>query len=422
MTNVRAVWPGHAWSCGVVLMATMLLAGCTATNPLYRPAERLYTAGPEPGYGAYLAGAREHLNKYAVAVDGFERERQIEWRMPFERAPAAHCSGEDTTGLLLIHGLADTPFIFRDLAERLAERCVRVRAILLPGHGTRPGDLVTAESDLWFDAARTHARGLAKEVDRLYVGGHSLGGAIATVLALEDPSVEGLVAFAPAWELDGLNDVLWLGTLAEPFIDFIEREPEPNPVKYESLAVNTGDEMGEVLGRVRSALEARESIGDLPLLLVATEADSVIDLDYLQRGFREKFTHPASHMLLYRDTREPAPAWWQSRRMSERMAWLPEHRIVEMSHQSLPVGAGNPLYGIDGLIRHCLEPNGASREECLARDPASVRYAAYRGEDERSERYLTSRLTWNPHFDDLVNRVARLLAADRARSTESSPE
>lgn len=398
---------------GVVLVA-LLLAGCSAADPLYRPAEHLYTAGPEPDYDAYLTGARNHLEDYAIAIDGFERDRQIEWRMPFERAPAAGCSDQETAGLLLIHGLADTPFLFRDLADRLASRCVRVRAILLPGHGTRPGDLVTAESEQWFDVAAAHVRGFADEVDRLYVGGHSVGGAIATVLALEEPAVQGLVAFAPAWELDGLRDVLWLGTLAEPFIDFIEREPEPNPVKYESLAVNTGDEMGEILGRVQSALEARRSIDELPLLLVATEADSVIDLDYLQRTFRERFTHPESHMLVYRDTREPRPQWWQPRRMSERMAWLPEHRIIEFSHQSLPVGPDNPLYGTDGLIRHCLEPNGASREACLARDPDSIRYAAYRGEEERTGRYLTARLTWNPHFDDMVARVARLLEADRA--------
>lgn len=412
MTNGKGTWRQYPRLGLALLPAAMLLIGCTAADPLYRPAERLYTAGPEPDYGAYLDGARDHLREYAVAIDGFERERQIEWRMPFERAPAAHCGSDETTGLLLIHGLADTPFIFRDLADRLAARCVRVRAILLPGHGTRPGDLVTAESDQWFEAARAHANGLADQVDRLYVGGHSLGGAIATVLALEDPSVRGLVTFAPAWELDGLRDVLWLGTLAEPFIDFIEHEPEPNPVKYESLAVNAGDEMGEIIGRVQSELEAHRSIADLPLLLVATEADSVIDLDYLQRGFRERFTHPASHMLVYRDTREPAPSWWEAGRMSERMAWLPEHRIVEMSHQSLPVGPGNPLYGVDGLIRHCLEPNGASREECLARAPERIRYAAYRGEEDRAGPYLTSRLTWNPHFDDLVDRVADLLDAE----------
>lgn len=412
MTKGEGVRHGRGCLHGSVLASALLLAGCTAADPLYRPAGRLYTAGPEPDYGAYVAGAREHLREYAVGVDGFGRERQIEWRLPFERAPAAHCDRDDTTGLLLIHGLADTPFIFRDLADRLAARCIRVRAILLPGHGTRPGDLVTAESEDWFETARAHARGLAGEVDRLYVGGHSLGGAIATVLAVEEPSVHGLVAFAPAWELDGLRDVLWLGTLAEPFIDFLEHEPEPNPVKYESLAVNAADEMGEVLGRVQSALEARPVIGDLPLLLVATEADSVIDLDYLQRGFRERFTHPASHMLLYRDLREPEPAWWRPARMSERMAWLPEYRILEMSHQSLPVGPANPLYGLDGRIRHCLEPNGASREDCLDRDPQSIRYAAYRGEDERSARYLTSRLTWNPHFDDLVERVAGLLEAE----------
>ena len=411
MANAGGAGWWHGWPVPGLMLLAVLLVGCTASDPLYRPAERLYTAGPEPDYAAYVAGARQHLQQYAVAVDGFDRERQIEWRMPFERAPAAHCDPSETTGLLLIHGLADTPFIFRDLADRLAARCVRVRAILLPGHGTRPGDLVTAESEQWLEAARVHARGLSEQVDRLYVGGHSLGGAIATVLALEDPSVQGLVAFAPAWELAGLRDVLRLGTVAEPFIDFIEREPEPNPVKYESLAVNTGDEMGEILGRVQSELEVRPSIDELPLLLVATAADSVIDLDYLQRGFRERFTHPDSHMLVYRDTREPLPPWWQARRMSERMAWLPEHRIVEMSHQSLPVGPNNPLYGMDGLIRHCLEPNGVSREECLTRDPQGIRYAAYRGEEERTGRYLTSRLTWNPHFDDLVDRVARLLDA-----------
>jgi hypothetical protein len=117
-------------------------------------------------------------------------------------------------------------------------------------------------------------------------------------------------------------------------------------------------------------------------------------------------------MLVYRDTRANLPAWWEPRRMSERMAWLPEYRIVEMSHQSLPVGPGNPLYGLDGLIRHCLEPNGVSRADCLARDPQSIRYAAYRGEEERSGRYLTSRLTWNPHFDDLMDRVERLLGVE----------
>ncbi len=86
-----------------------------------------------------------------------------------------------------------------------------MRAILLPGHGTRPGGRVTAEAEQWFPFVRAHARDLAARVERLYLGGDSVGAAIATVVALEGwPRADGLVALAPAWELDGLRTAVRL--------------------------------------------------------------------------------------------------------------------------------------------------------------------------------------------------------------------
>lgn len=387
-----------------------LVVGCSAPPPLYTPAPRLFTAGPEPDYGAYLRATRAHLERHAVAVGDFPRERQIDWRMPFEREPGPGCDGRPQVGLLLIHGLADTPFVFRDLADRLAAHCVRVRAVLLPGHGTRPGDLVAAESGQWLAFARAHARALAGQVDRFYVGGHSMGGAIATILALEAPGrTDGLVALAPSWELDGLRNAIRLAPLAAPFIDFLEHEPEINPVKYESLAVNAGDEIGEIRARVQAAIERGGAAAGMPLLLAATAADSVIDVPYLGRTFAQRFGHRRSRMLVYRDPRAPLPPWWQRQRMLARPSYLPGRRIAELSHQSLPVAAANPLYGPGRPLQHCLEPNGLARRACLARDPGSIWYAAYRGEGERSAGRVTARLTWNPHFDDLAARVAELM-------------
>ena len=45
----------------------------------------------------------------------------------------------------------------------------------------------------------------------------------------------------------------------------------------------------------------------MPLFLVATEADSVINVSYLTEQFQRRFRHPASRMLVFRDTRRPWP-------------------------------------------------------------------------------------------------------------------
>ncbi|MDZ7749614.1 MAG: hypothetical protein U5K43_13105 [Halofilum sp. (in: g-proteobacteria)] len=267
--------------------------------------------------------------------------------------------------------------------------------------------------------ARAQVERFAGEVDRLYLGGHSVGAAIATVLALERDDVAGLVALAPMWELNGLRSYLWLATMAEPFVDFLEREPEINPVKYESLAVNVGDEVGEVRERVQVALRHAGEV-DLPTLLVATAADSVINLDYLQRTFRERLVHPRSRLVLYRDTRAPRPDWWNDARMVAYHAHRPSERILEMSHQSLPVAPDNPLYGRGAPLQHCLEPNGTDRATCLAAPRERVWYGAYH--DASPDDRIVSRLTWNPHFDALVDHVAALLGVDGVRIARAPRE
>lgn len=89
-----------------------LVSGSAQGDALYEPADSLYRSGPSPDYAAYVAGTRPHLEAYAVAVEGFPRSQQIEWRLPFEEPPASGCDREETAGLLLVHGLADTPSVF----------------------------------------------------------------------------------------------------------------------------------------------------------------------------------------------------------------------------------------------------------------------------------------------------------------------
>ncbi|WP_345544426.1 hypothetical protein, partial [Streptomyces chitinivorans] len=169
--------------------------------------------------------------------------------------------------------------------------------------------------------------------------------ALATEYALsgQSPEPAGLVALAPAWELNGLGSYLWLARVADLFGDFVEEEPELNPVKYESLAFNAGAQTADVLSETQDILESRQH-WDLPLFLVATEADSVINLDYLVQQFRNRFTYPDSRMLVFRDLRRPWPDTLQSPRIESLNSFLPQFNILEFSHQSLAISANNELY------------------------------------------------------------------------------
>jgi len=386
-----------------IMLTAMLSSACSATGPLYTPSPTQLTAGPADDFTAYLAETRRYLENNLVPVEGFPREDQVEWNMPFRMVPPESCTDGPTRGILLVHGLSDSPFVFRDFARALAKDCVEVRTVLLQGHGTRPGDMINARADVWREQVRTHFDTLADGVDVPLIGGFSLGGALATEMALSDqqPRPAGLVAIAPAWQLNGLENYLWLASTANLFLDFVEEEPELNPVKYESLTINAAVQLSDVLDSLQHRF-SEQAPSDLPLFLVATEADSVINLPYLLDSFHTRFGHPDNRMIVFRDQRrdwhyKPDP------KITLLDSYRPDQNILEFSHQSLPASPDNLLYGVGNPLQRCLEPNQLSLEECRALPSGKLWYSAYSDEPQPVP---TSRLTYNPEFD----RVARELS------------
>jgi len=392
-----------------LIMLAALTAACSTSPALYQPAEAQLGAGSADDFEQYLTDTRDHLTENLIAVPDFPRERQIEWNMPFRTPPAGHCGSGPRRGMLLVHGLSDSPFVFRDLARVLAEQCVEVRTVLLQGHGTRPGDMVAASADVWRRQVREHYEALAEDVDIPYIGGFSLGGALATERALADdsPRPAGLVVLAPAWELNGLKDYLWLASAARLFRDFVEEEPELNPVKYESFATNSAVQLSRVLNGVKAQLAQYTTI-DLPVLVAATEADSVINLPFLVNEFRTRFTSPDSRMLVFRDLREPWPENWQDNRIASFNSYLPDDNILEFSHQSLAIAPDNELYGIGKPLHRCLEPNLISLDDCRQLADRELWFSAWH---DTEKPVLTSRLTYNPWFNKVADALTTFVLA-----------
>lgn len=384
-----------------------LIAACASPPAMYEPASAQLQAGSPADYEQYLAQTRKHLDENLVPVPGFPRQQQIDWNMPFRAMPGAHCDPDKTRGILLVHGLSDSPFVFRDFARVLSDECVEVRTVLLQGHGTRPGDLVTADADVWRQQVREHFDALAEDVDIPFIGGFSLGGALATERALAEDSIRpaGLVVLAPAWELNGLKDYLWLASAARLLRDFVEEEPELNPVKYESFATNSAVQLSDVLDSVQDLLSRYREI-DLPVLVAATEADSVINLEFLVDQFRTRFTNPDNRMLIFRDLREPWPEAWQDDRIVSFNSYLPDNNILEFSHQSLAIAPDNELYGIGKPLHRCLEPNLISLEECRQLGDKDLWFSAWH---DTEKPVLTSRLTYNPWFNEVAEAVTEFV-------------
>jgi carboxylesterase len=106
--------------------------------------------------------------------------------------------GSTQYGVLLIHGFTGTPAIWRDLASKLSKLGVSLSCPLLPGHGHQSSDLLTVHWEDWYQCVENAYLELNKRCSHVIVIGHSLGGALALMLASKHPSIQKLFLIAPA--------------------------------------------------------------------------------------------------------------------------------------------------------------------------------------------------------------------------------
>jgi carboxylesterase len=97
---------------------------------------------------------------------------------------------------ILVHGYLGAGQNFGPLPPKLAEAGWRVRVLRLPGHGTSPRDLQKVSPDDLLDAVDTAAADARASHRRVALVGHSMGGALCTLVAAQRP-VDRLVLAAP---------------------------------------------------------------------------------------------------------------------------------------------------------------------------------------------------------------------------------
>ncbi len=122
--------------------------------------------------------------------------------------------GNNETGILLLHGWTCYTNELFPLAEYLNSLGYTVTAPLLRGHGTKPEDLLGVTWRDWLADARQAMNELKKHTPKIFVGGISMGGNLAMLLA-EDEGVAGVVPMGAAvrykFHLEAKISVFFMG-------------------------------------------------------------------------------------------------------------------------------------------------------------------------------------------------------------------
>jgi alpha-beta hydrolase superfamily lysophospholipase len=221
---------------------------------------------------------------------------------PYNRSYELVPAGEPRGSVLLMHGLTDSPYSVRGIAEVFQSRGYYVVALRLPGHGTVPSGLRDVRWEDWYAAVAAAARhaaargGIGKP---FYIGGHSTGAALATlyaVRALDDaelPQPQGLYLVSAAI---GITPFAVLTNVISglAFIPWFEKSrwmdvlPEYDPYKYNSFPVNAANQIHTLTGALRSALDdagQRGRLAAMPRLVVFQSiVDSTITAREVVRG------------------------------------------------------------------------------------------------------------------------------------------
>jgi esterase/lipase len=337
-------------------------------------------------FEAYRSEALERLEQHR-AFQTEDRSAELAWNAPREWRPQGH----PRKGILLVHGLGDSPWTFHDIGEHLAARGFLVRAMLLPGHGTRPEDLLDVKLRDWRRAVTEQTQALHAKVKEVYLGGFSLGANLVLDYAYAHPEIAGLLLFSPAFKSDETFSWLtpWI-SWAVPWLLKPEGRVAQNAVRYIIVPTNGFAQFYLSARKVRRDLDRAPY--DKTVLMVAAEHDDILDSTYLLKTFRARFTNPASRLIWYGSP--PAKAKNDSR-VLVRTDFLPDLHISQFSHMGVVFSPDNPLYGIHGSLRIC--SNGEDKSAIAACEQgAPVWYAGW-GYAEEGKIY--ARLTFNPYFD-----------------------
>ena len=220
-------------------------------------------------------------------------------------------------GILLIHGVTDSPYSMRAIAELLQKQGLYVLVLRLPGHGTAPAALKDVSLDDWRAVVAMGVRQLKNVIPAevpIYLGGYSTGGGLVvdytldTLQQTELQRPDGILLFSPAIGITSFaRFISW--DLALSNIPYFEKfawlsiNPEFDPYKYNSFPKIAGHLVYRLTRDIQTKidkLQASPQWQDMPpVLTFQSLVDSTVNTRAIVTHFYSRLQSSNSELVLF---------------------------------------------------------------------------------------------------------------------------
>jgi alpha-beta hydrolase superfamily lysophospholipase len=237
----------------------------------------------------------------------------VDWN----RSQVLEPDGPPKGAVVLVHGLTDSPYSLRHVAELYRARGFVAVLPRMPGHGTVPGGLGVAVWPDWLAATALAVREATARAGAgrpLHLVGYSNGGALVATYALEaldDPTLarpDQLVLISPMIGVTGFARFAGLAGWPAAIPAFVSAAwldivPEFNPFKYNSFPVQAAVQSHRLTQALHARLEAARRDGRMadfpPTLAFQSVVDSTVSAQAVVRELYDRLPANGSELVLF---------------------------------------------------------------------------------------------------------------------------
>lgn len=417
----------------LVVGCALAIAGCSKEDPQHSPSGFAIKApSGEMSFADYVRSTRRQLHDVLSShrfaqeekpFGGYNIDQVVDMRGPFAIAPdeiSCNTASRDLAhgekvGFLMIHGLTDSPFWLSDVRDHLRNQfpCATFHGVLLPGHGTVPGDLLDVRLEDWLDTVRYGVDAFSSDIEHIIPIGYSMGAALIGRdfdARQRDKRINGMIMLSPG--LAAKSEQAWLSPFARHVKKWVGQGPNNDPAKYGSMAMNAAAEFHLLTEPYRDGTIKNF---DIPVFLVISSDDQTVDPLAAVDFFCEKVDAPIKHLIWYQGEDNAFDEHPKCDDIDIVSSVNNEMRTINHAHTAITMHPENTVYGLNGTVLDCGHYDDKEQHEACETGTNTV----------YGERNLITsatpgtlrRGTFNPDFPAMIEKMSAFIVASLGTTT-----